>query len=391
MGFRKHIMKLHNTVEINGKLYDATTGLPVGKEKSSPQVSKPSVAKNIKRPGKSIDGFTAQSKSTAMSMKKPKSASPHNPSKIVTVASRNNSSTQNGGSTPASKPKAAHTPAQSIKMHTKRSTTLHRSAVKKPILTSEKKVSDKVNPKPSTHERFSHMQQVEKSSAISRFHQSNPKNIAKPASINTAARDLSVKKSAPQPKSAEISTKETLIKRGLAHAALAHETSASSKTSKKRSTKKHAFHITRYASTALVALLLVGYVAYLNVPSISMKVAAHRAGFAATLPGYKPSGYSFSGPISYSPGQVTINFNSNTDNRSFSLKQQPSTWDSSALLENYVTKQSPNYLTYQDQGLTIYIYNGSSASWVNGGKLYQIEGKNSQLDTEQLLNLATNI
>ncbi len=122
-----------------------------------------------------------------------------------------------------------------------------------------------------------------------------------------------------------------------------------------------------------------------------MKVAAHRAGFAAALPGYKPAGYSLSGPIAYSPGQVTINFGSNTDSRRFSLKQQPTTWDSTALLENYVTKQTPNYLTYQDRGLTIYIFNGSSAAWVNGGMMYQLEGKNSQLDTDQLLKLATSV
>jgi hypothetical protein len=122
-----------------------------------------------------------------------------------------------------------------------------------------------------------------------------------------------------------------------------------------------------------------------------MKVAANRAGFAATMPSYQPSGYSLSGPIAYSPGQVTVNFASNSDDRKFSLRQQPTTWDSDALLENYVTKQSDNYLTYQDQGLSIYIFDGTSAAWVNGQKMYIIDGSSSQLDTDQILKLATSI
>lgn len=140
---------------------------------------------------------------------------------------------------------------------------------------------------------------------------------------------------------------------------------------------------------AFCVLLLVGYVTYLNMPAISMRVAASRAGFAATMPSYKPSGYSLHGPVAYSPGQITLNFASNTNTDSFNLTQKESNWDSQALLDNYVSKQTDNYLTYQEKGLTVYMYDGK-ASWVNGGVWYSVDGK-AQLSSDQILKLATSM
>ncbi|HSX28886.1 MAG TPA: hypothetical protein VLF60_05560 [Candidatus Saccharimonadales bacterium] len=140
---------------------------------------------------------------------------------------------------------------------------------------------------------------------------------------------------------------------------------------------------------AVGVLLLIGYVTYLNLPGISMRVAANRAGFAATMPGYKPSGYSLSGPVAYSPGQISLKFASNTSANKYNLTQKQSGWDSQALLDNYVSKQTDNYLTYQEKGLTIYMYDGKAA-WVNGGVWYSIDG-NANLSSDQILNIATSM
>lgn len=142
-------------------------------------------------------------------------------------------------------------------------------------------------------------------------------------------------------------------------------------------------------SSTLALLVLGGYLTYITLPSISLKVAASRAGVNATMPEYKPDGYSFDGPISYSPGEVIINYKSNTNKTGYKLTQKTTNWDSQAVLDNYVAKLTDNYLTFQEQGITVYTF-GNKAVWVNGGLLYTVEG-DALLSSDQILRLATSV
>ena len=144
------------------------------------------------------------------------------------------------------------------------------------------------------------------------------------------------------------------------------------------------------AAASMSVLLIVGYVTYLNIPNFAMRVAASRSGFDATLPAYTPDGFSFDGPVAYNSGQVTVDFKSNTDDSTYEVVQRQSRWDSQALQENIVTEESDSYLTFEDKGLTIYVYNGTSATWVNKGIWYTIDG-DTKLNTEQLLKIATSL
>lgn len=183
--------------------------------------------------------------------------------------------------------------------------------------------------------------------------------------------------------------KHSLIAKSLEDANKQH---APQKPHKVKKTRSKAARRLQFTTIGVTALVLAAYVTYLNVPALSMKVASSRAGFAATLPGQTPSGYRLQGPIAYSPGQVVIKFGSNTDNRHFSIQQQPSTWDSEALKENYIAKNSSiEPTTYQDSGLTIFFYNGGDAAWVNDGKFYSLKSQNSQLDTAQVRAIATSM
>lgn len=391
-------MKSNNIIEINGRLYDATTGAPLHKDRKTAKSQSMAAGSSSQR---SVDGFAPVRSSSKMGVKKP-SITVQQPSKKTVPITKTKQA--------AAQPTAAHkdrTPAPSMKLKAHQSTTLHRRAVKKPSFeqkSAEKSTmqQSKVSSPAIKHAesaRSSRAAAVEKSSAIRHFHNLkasvSTSQPTSPTQQNAKNDDVLAKKEVSQhmtkPAAKPTGTKERLISTALAKAALQDEEQPTNHRKPAKRTRSHGHHITRYAATALVVLILTGYVAYLNIPSLSMKVAAHRAGFAASLPSYNPVGYSLSGPIAYSPGQVTINFSSNADGRKFSLTQQPTTWDSTALLENYVMKQNPNYLTYQDSGLTIYIYGGSSASWVNGGKMYHLEGNNSQLDTDQLLQLATSV
>lgn len=366
-------MKSNNTIEINGRLYDAKTGKPLE------STNEPALVKPAKQRPQSVDVFRTkpqQKRTIAVQHASPKKPTENKEIKTPQPIKR----------THAAAPKAASKPKQSA--------TLHRKAVRRPVIKSAaapsepKKVASTAK-KHADSGRSERAMQIQKSTVISHFGQSAvAERVAHVEKVPLTKHIVSTHHNEPTTeRSSGTETKERLIQQAVEKAV----SGAPAKKPKVKAKRSAASKFTRYASTFAVIALLGGYIAYLNIPSISMKVAASRAGFAASLPSYTPGGYSLKGPIAYTPGQVTVDFHANTDDRSFSIKQQPTTWDSVALLENFVTKQGKSYLTYQDRGLTIYIYNGSSAAWVNGGKMYSLEGKNSQLDTDQLLKLATSM
>lgn len=148
------------------------------------------------------------------------------------------------------------------------------------------------------------------------------------------------------------------------------------------------------ASVSLAAAALIGFFAYQNVPNISLYIKSKNAKIAAGMPAYRPSGFSV-GQIDSSPGQIVINFSSNTsDGRNFQITQRNSDWNSEALLANYV---DPNYRgayqVRQDHGKTIYIYQvaeNSNATWVDGGVWYNIESR-ANLNHDQLNQMALSL
>ncbi len=161
------------------------------------------------------------------------------------------------------------------------------------------------------------------------------------------------------------------------------------KQARKHFFNRHPRAITIVALSVLIALL-GGYLTYVNMPGLSVRVAAAQAGINATYPEYRPDGYSLDGPITFSDGQVTISFVANTGTSKFAIKQAKSTWDSPAVLDNIVRKKAKDhYITNQEQGLTIYTYSGNAA-WVNGGILYTIDG-NAPLTGDQIRHIATSM
>lgn len=191
-----------------------------------------------------------------------------------------------------------------------------------------------------------------------------------------AARHSSVAATAP----AARDIKHAAIGQALANAAPSHSRTKSPK-------RARSWNV---AAAMLGLLLLTGYFTYINLPNLSVRVAAAQAGIDATYPEYRPVGYRLNGPVAYKNGEVSMNFASNSGPVSFSLNQSRSSWDSSALLEKYVNPKSDGkYATYSDDGLTIYTY-GTDAAWVNGGILYTVDGS-AMLSNEQIRRMATSM
>lgn len=350
-----------DVIEINGKKYDAVTGRMIKEEHTSQTstAAAQTVTVTAARPaGAVLDGFTRRS------------------------------------------------PVKHTKQ-VQKSQTLMRNAVKKPVAHS-KPVATSASPihKPTAAPSV-HRQQVAattaKSPLVSKYGSNHAKSsvvkkvTALPVKHPVAHHVAQTPQHAPTPAVQSHKNRQAsalAVHKALAHAS-AHEQPAHHVQKRTKHRKlAHKLGITPRAmavsTSVLAVVLLFGFFAVQNVPNLSMRVAAARAGIDAGMPGYKPSGFSFKGPIQYSSGQVAITFASNTDDRSYSIMQKESNWNSDALLANYVVAENKQYQTYIDRGRTLYIYDGSNATWVDNGIWYQVEG-NSDMTTDQLVRIAASI
>lgn len=335
-----------NTIIINGKVYDAMTGLPV----AAPETNAPIKRKVVKSAGHAFSDI-----GPAISIK-------HTP-----VASRQG------------------TKATALHQTVKKSQTLHRDGVKAPA--------------PGSHglRRKPQMGHVSKSPRITKFASSlksvdttPPKAMSAPVAKKPAVSHVA---SPTQQAHTTPAAPERLSSRALKEKLIAERlaTVETGVATKEKGARRSLFSgRPRLASlmTACFAMVILGaYLTYLNMPNLSVRVAASQAGIAASFPDYRPDGYRFAGPVAYAPGQVSMTFKANGGDRSYTVTEQSSSWDSQAVYDNLVAKASDGgYITNSQQGLTVYTY-GNKAAWVNGGILYTIDG-DAPLSNEQLLEIA---
>ena len=166
-------------------------------------------------------------------------------------------------------------------------------------------------------------------------------------------------------------------------------------TSKKKKSADAKFHfgfgrVVLALACAAAAVFAIVYFVNLNSPDISLKVAAMQTGIEASYPSYIPRDFSLS-DITSEDGKVTLNFTNSSNGDTYTLVEEKSSWDSNALLSNYVKKAyGENYTTIRENGLTIYVHN-SDAAWVNGGVVYKLECKSGSLTKKQLRAIAVSL
>jgi hypothetical protein len=144
-------------------------------------------------------------------------------------------------------------------------------------------------------------------------------------------------------------------------------------------------------SALAVAIIAAVFIAVNKVPAIAVRVASAKAHIHAELPGYTPSGFSFSGPVSYSDGKVSIQFKANdSSNRQFTISQSGSKMSSKSLEDN-VVPDNTQVQTSIVNGTTVYIYGqNNDAAWVNNGMKYVVKDAAS-LNSDQLLKIASSL
>lgn len=343
------------TIELNGKLYDARTGKIIN-EQAAATVKKPM---NTPSKGNVVDGFVRR-------------------------------------------PNTKRAPAAHAKAKLEKSKTLMRPAVKKPAKLAKAPVqtTKSTSLKKQDHHRLARSSEVPRSAHIQRFgpQVASHRVVKKQAELEVIApnRHVSNNNHHLMHQVAQLATStETHVKQSVdiieesLRSASAHLEKFEDRALKGSFLQRVGFknRAANIATLSFAGLLLVGFFAFQNVTNIEMRVAAARSGVSANMPGYSPAGFSASRSVKSEPGKVSVAFTSNTSDKKFTVTQQASNWSSDSLLTNHVLASKAPYQTYQNDGKTVYIYDNSNATWVNGGVWYRIDG-NASLTSDQLLRLA---
>ncbi len=281
-----------------------------------------------------------------------------------------------------------------------KSKTLMRSAVSKPNLSQETpKKKDLLQPRPSTNfARIERAAKAAKSTAVKKFQTTHattgPKKQLHPT--HNSALNKTKAPTQSQPTSQKQHTHKTenptsITERALEYATGHEEAFEPKKGFIMRGVERlqGASAKTKYTLAALVVFGGLAFLGYAFAPVVSVQLAANRSGVAASIPAYKPSGFQLNRSVEYSPGHVALQYESLTDHRNFQIKKRSTDWTSDALKNNFVEDKGL-YQTVTSKGKTIYIYNGSNATWVDGGIWYNIEGASS-LSSDQLLRIVDSL
>lgn len=260
-----------------------------------------------------------------------------------------------------------------------RSRTLYRAALKKPG-SAMAPVKERARVHMTRSEHITKFARQVATPPIAKNQTTGDESVEKPVLQRTFVRHTA----APAPAINSHSLKEHLIKEHLDEAPLQHAPL------EKRFFAKHP-RVRTIASAAAAIVLFAGYLTYINIPNISVRVAAAQAGINAQMPEYQPDGYRFDGPPQYAQGQVTMRYASNTSAQGYSIMQKASDWDSQAVLDNYVLKNAGNnYSIHSIQGLTVYTFK-NKAAWVSGGMFNEIDYGESPLSFQQIENIAASM
>lgn len=277
----------------------------------------------------------------------------------------------------------------------KSSTTLNRKYVKRPSRSDDITVSVKRSAK---IRRFDENNAV----AISQAASEQPEMVASAEqhpiqiSVNKKMRSRAAAEVMEQPaKPTAKELKEQAIQKALAAASTVDSKTERAKTKKTRAKRANSVHfgfgrIMLALSCTAAAVFAIVYFVNLNMPDISLRVAAMQTGIEASYPSYVPRDFNLT-DITSEDGKITLNFKNSSTGDAFSLVEERSSWDSNALLTNYVKDAyGENYTVVREQGLTIYSDN-SNATWVNGGIVYKLKIVSGSLTKKQIRSIAVSL
>lgn len=403
-------MAPHKTITVNGRSYDAVTGLPIDtsvkavapkpKPKPEPIAKKQPATPRMQQAAGAVHGGPQRSQTLNRRAAKKPTPTPRpitkraTPGRHMDIARSSSVSKFSGGSTKAAasagvaKTAAAaaakapvrtlpEAPAATIASPATKAAAQKTAAKKAPSKLATRKLQKSTAAKVAAVKKG----QPIKPDAPAKSHPAMQRALKRVAAKKPTP--LAAKKPAPAPATAK-QVKEAAIAKALA--APTKKQAAPKKRGKQNKSLRKALLITGIAVVAVFALVA----AYRFIPNISVGIASRQAGINASYPEFTPDGYSLTQPVTYTEGAVALNFHSNSNKNSYTITQTRSSWDSSAVLDKIVTPEAgTDYVTTKERGLTIYTFK-SKAVWVNAGILYVIDS-NAELSSDQIRRIATSL
>ena len=413
----------NNIIEINGKRYDARSGTFLGEGvKSAIQ------HQHASHRGRVIDGFV-KTKPQAVNVGKKSLAYNEKvaPAKVAAAAVHKPKmqvkATGMSMELVARRPDISRSPAKVVPAHKpEKAKTLMRHAVKKPDVNMKKAIKTQAPseiaaaavkdlapqhkvaahnvdsrrkaralqaPQSRRIQRFTPIQQnfpvqraqaVAVASSATRRPTTTPVQHAAPGKSATSPAHNTAHNQQPQHKTHHTPRHADIFEAAIANAK-SHEQPAH------KPKRKTSQRLAGIAAGLAAFVVLGGFVAYMNMPNIEMRVASVKAGFSAQLPSYAPTGYAMEGGIKAQRGVVAATYRSGTS--AYTIQQQSSDWDSQTLYDNVVAMSTEKQETLSGQGRTVYVY-GDNAAWVNGGVLYSVKTDGS-LSNQEILSIATSM
>jgi hypothetical protein len=346
------VSKNNNIIEINGKRYDAHTGAALD-EPAVQAAHKAAAHTATPKP------VTPKAKPTARDVvrAKPKHAAAHKPQPAKTLMRS-----------------AVKKPSGSFKRHVKAQSNTG-ALIKQPSAAVIAKASiNRVDEK-----RLKSAEKIPKSKLVKHFNEQGAATY-QPLVATTITSEPFV----PPVVAPTTNTTEDVLQRALERASSHRESQP-----KRHSKNNKLARVSGVSLATLSFVLLAGLAIQNNLPGAKLHLASSQAGFAASLPSYKPAGYSLQG-IESGPGVVAIHYQSNSDERTYTLTEKDSAWDSTSLRDQFVASTGQSYNTIESGGRTIFIYGQHDATWVSGGVWYQVHTAGA-LSDRQLIDLASSL
>ena len=170
---------------------------------------------------------------------------------------------------------------------------------------------------------------------------------------------------------------------------LAKSADSSNSNAKEAKRSRRKFRLPTIFATAGAMAVVAGLGIYVAMPTISVKMAASKAGITTNTP-YIPSGFTIDGEVASADGHMTINYRSKNGGDGYSVTIKENDTDTQGSLRRRIAELYSNgYRTEQSGDKTLLRYDGK-VTWLDNGIEYTIN-TNNYLDSDEITSIVDSL
>lgn len=158
---------------------------------------------------------------------------------------------------------------------------------------------------------------------------------------------------------------------------------------KKHFTKKRRKHALSMGSGFAALMLVAGFMVYQNSPGLQISAAGMRVGVSTAAPDFKEIGLRYNGVASAKDKRI---IGLKDEKGTYQLTQQKTNWSGDSMIQSVSSTDAsgqPNYTTVELNGQKVYRLNNGSDMWVKNGVWYSLSG-NRGVNPEKLEAIVQN-